>query len=395
MTAPTTLTDLENQLHYLDQPDVPTPELVDTLYQLARRVAETDPTRAEALCRRALSLCTVLMYRPAEVRALTLLAWLNLVQGRMDLALTRALNAEAVARVIREPQLEGHAVYVISLIHEHVGNAQAVRQAHYKLIAIARETDDGLLEANCLLAMGTQHTRQNEHREALHCSLQALALYRRVALNGEGHLIALNNAASAYIQTGDVWSALQHAQKALALCQPNQLRVYTQILHTLGNVHAAMGQLDEALVHFTRALDLNAQAAQNGDITDREFEVTVQLDVAKVQRALNQPAPSFAALQCALEVAQTLDAKPLLAQTHDQLSQAYREAGQVALALAHAEEREAARSSLRQITTERHAKVTRLLTILQASRQHVHQEQCQAAHEWLWQSCLHGNAATC
>ena len=69
--------------------------------------------------------------------------------------------------------------------------------------------------------------------------------------------------------------------------------------------------------------------------------------------------------------------------------------GQVALALAHAEQRETVRASLRQITNERQEKVIRLMAILQASRRHVHQEQCEAAQNWLWRACLHGNAPTC
>ncbi len=386
---------LEERVNRLDLPDQPSREFVDALNDLARAVSATDPARAQSLSKRALKASSQLIYRQGEARALTFLSWLNFVDGQADLALTRALNAEAVARMAHEPTLEGHALYMVALVQDQAGNFAEALKAHQKMVAIARELDDGFLEANAFMAMGLQHSRHGEHKKALNCFMQTKALFRKIDADNDRQVMALNNIASALMETGDVLRALRYAQNALNQCDPQNVRGYTQILHTLGNVHAAMGQLDEALTHFTRAINLNTQAAQSGQIIDREFEVTVQLDLAKVQRASGQREPVFAALQRALEVAQTIDAKPLLVKVHDQLSKAYRESNQIALALAHAEQRESVRATLRQITTERQEKVIRLTAILQASRQHFHQEQCQAAHDWLWRACLHGNAPTC
>ncbi|NJM42610.1 MAG: tetratricopeptide repeat protein [Anaerolineae bacterium] len=387
--------DLEERLTRLDVPDQPSRDLVDALNDLARAVSATDPTRAQHLSKRALQLSSHLVYREGEARALTFLSWLSFLDGRTDLALTRALNAEAVARLAHEPKLEGHALYMVALIHDQVGNFAEAVKAHQKMVAIAREVSDELLEANSLMAMGLQHSRQGNHKKALDCFMRTVAIFRSINADNEFQVTALNNVASALIETGDVLRALDYAQNALAQCNPDNARSYIQILDTLGNVYAAMGQLDEALAHYTRAIQMNAEAIQNGQVTDPEFEANAQLDLAKVQRALNQREQVFAALQRALEVAQALDTKPLLVQIHDQLSKAYRETGQVALALAHAEQREIVRTSLQQITSERHEKVIRLMAILQASRQHIHQEQCQAAQDWLWKACLHGNAPTC
>ena len=386
---------LESQLSYLDQLDEPCHEQVDVLNQLARSLADTDFARSQVLSKRALNLSGQLHYPQGEACALTLLAWLNLIEGRADLALTRALNAEAVARVARDVGLEGHALYMVAVIHDHVGNFNAALQTRYKMIVVAHEANDQSLEGNCLMAIAVQHSRRDEHKKALNYYMQALALYRKINDESERHVLALNNVASALAETGDVLLALQYAKKALAKCNSQNARVHTLILHTFGNIHAAMGQLDESLAYYTHAITLNEQAAQAGYTTDREFEATVQLDMAKVQRAMSQHTLAFVALQRTLEIAQAIDAKPLLAKTHDQLSKAYHEVGNVALALVHAEQREAVRASFRQITLEQHEKVTRVMAILQASRKHVHTEQCQAAQEWLWQSCLHGNAPTC
>ena len=385
----------EARVARLDVPNQPSRELVDAFNDLARAIAETDPARAEGLSKRALQASSQIVYRQGEARALTFLSWLSFLEGRADLALTRALNAEAVARMAHEPRLEGHALYMIALIHDQVGNFDEALKAHQKMIAIARELHDGLLEANSFIAMGLQHSRQGDHKKALNCFMQTLTIYQQTDVDNDRCAVALNNIAAELLETGDVLRALQYAQKALAQCNPDNVRTYIAILHTLGKVNAAMGQLSEALAHYTRAIDLNIQASQNDHTTDHEFEATVQLDIAKVQRALNQREQVFTALQRALEVTQAIDAKPLLVQVHDQLSKAYRDTGQIALALAHAEQRETVRASLRQINTDRHAKVIRVMAILQASRQHIHKEHCQAAQDWLWRSCLHGNAPTC
>jgi tetratricopeptide (TPR) repeat protein len=387
--------DLEENLSRLDVPDRPSRELVDALNNLARSVFSTDPTRAQHLCKRALKLSSHLTYRGGEARALTFLAWLSFLDGRADLALTRALNAEAVARLAHEPKLEGNALYMVALVQDQAGNFAEAMKAHQKMIAIAREVGDELLEANSHSAIGLQHSRRGEHKKALDCFMRTLAILRAINADNERQVLTLNNVASALIETGDVLRALDYAEKALAQCDPDNVRAYMQILHTLGNIHAAMGQLDESLAHYIRAIQVNTEAIQNGQITDREFEATVQLDLAKVLRALKQNDQVFTALQRALEVAQALDAKPLLVQIHDQLSKAYCATSQVALALAHAEQREMVRASLHQITTERNEKVIQLMAILQASRQHIHAEQCEAAQNWLWRACLNGNAPTC
>ena len=389
------LDDPEARLARLDVPNQPSRELVDALNDRARAIAETDPVRAESLTKRALQASSQIVYRQGEARGLTFLSWLSFLEGRADLALTRALNAEAVARMAHEPKLEGHALYMIALIHDQVGNIAEALQAHQKMIAIARELNDGLLEANSFIAMGLQHSRQGNHKNALSCFMQTLAIYRKIDVDNERCVMALNNVAAALMETGDVLRALQYAEKALSQCNPDNVRANMGISHTLGKIYAAMGKLDEALSHYTYAIALNTQATQNGHVTDCEFEAMVQLDIAKVQRAMSKREQVFIALQRALEVTQAIDAKPLLVQVHDQLSKAYRDTGQIALALAHAEQRETVRVSLRQINTDRHEKVIRVMAILQASRRHIHQEHCQAAQDWLWRSCLHGNAPTC
>jgi tetratricopeptide (TPR) repeat protein len=386
---------------HLDQPDCThqanpgTRDFVDALNEHARALASTNPACAQEICQRALRASSDLSYREGEARALTLLAWLNFVHGQLDLALTRALNAEAVARMAHDPRLEGHALYVVALIQDQAGNFAEAMKAHQKTIAIARELGDLSLEANGFLAMGLQHSHQGEHNKALDCFVRAFNFYRQIEADDDRQAMALNNIAFALTEMGDVLRALNYAQQALSKCPPDNLRTYSQILQTTGKVYVAMGQLDEALERFMEALEMASEATTSGQTTEREFEASLHHDIAHMHRVMNQHQPAFVALQHALEIAQAIDAKSLLIDIHDQFSKTYRATNQIALSLAHAEQRESVRASLRQVTTERQEKVTRLITILQASRTHIRQEQCQAAQDWLWRACLNGNAPTC
>ena len=369
----TTLASLEQRLREFEQLAVPCIEWVDVLNSLARAIVDIDSTRAQRLCKDALKLSGELKYLLGAASSLTLTSWLNLVQGRPDLSLTRAVHAQTLARTMENAQQEGHALYVEAMVHDQVGNFEEAQQARQKMINIARNLGDRSLEANCLTTMGMQHSRRGDHSQALQTYQAALRIYRE--LNDERELVALNNAASALTHCGDVSLALDFASRALAQCSTENIRVQTQILHTLGGVYAAMGDVDLALSHHTRALELNAQAAERGQVTDQEFEVTVRLDVATLERAQGQPAMCIATLERALVVANTIDAKPLLVELHDQLSKAYRETDQVALALAHAEQRETTRAKLQKVEAEQSERVMKVMTMLRTARDPQYQEQ--------------------
>jgi len=364
---------LEPRLKEFEQLAVPCIEWVDTINSLARVIVDVDSARAQQLCKEALRLSGELKYVLGAARSLTLTSWLNLVQGRPDLSLTRAVHAQTLARTIDDAQQEGHALYVEAMVHDQVGNFEEAQQSRQKMISIARNLGDRSLEANCLTTMGMQHSRFGDHAKALSSYLAALRIYRE--LKDEREVMALNNAASALTRIGDLSLALDFAGRALENCNTDNVRVHTQILHTMGGVHAAQGEVDVALSYHQRAIDLNANASERGQVIDQEFEITVRLDVATLQRTQGLLAECIATLEHALTVAQAIDAKPLLVELHDQLSKVYRETDQVALALTQAEQREVTRTKLQKVEAEQSERVMKVMSMLRTVRDPLYQQQ--------------------
>jgi len=360
-------------LKEFEQLAVPCIEWVDTINSLARVIVDVDSARAQQLCKEALRLSGELKYVLGAARSLTLTSWLNLVQGRPDLSLTRAVHAQTLARTIDDAQQEGHALYVEAMVHDQVGNFEEAQQSRQKMISIARNLGDRSLEANCLTTMGMQHSRFGDHAKALSSYLAALRIYRE--LKDEREVMALNNAASALTRIGDLSLALDFAGRALENCNTDNVRVHTQILHTMGDVHAAQGEVDVALSYHQRAIDLNANASERGQVIDQEFEITVRLDVATLQRTQGLLAECIATLEHALTVAQAIDAKPLLVELHDQLSKVYRETDQVALALTQAEQREVTRTKLQKVEAEQSERVMKVMSMLRTVRDPLYQQQ--------------------
>lgn len=385
--------DLEQRVAFYEQQAIPCYEWVDALNDLAHELADINPACAQNHSRQAMQVAVEVRYPSGEARALTMVAWLHLGEGRVDLALTRALNAEIVARMARQPHLEGHALYMLAMIHDRVGNFDEAMRARQKLVAIARELQDIALEANCLVTIGMQQTRRGAHKEALQTYSRALALYRR--LQDEREVFALNNIATALLANGDLFLAEEYATKALNVCQPDNVRVYTQILHTLGNISSAMGEVDASRIEYEHILSVSARAAQTGYTTDREFEAQVRLDLAKAYAALQKNGNAFAVLQQALDIAEAHGFKPLLIDIHDQLSKLYQRENLLAMALTHAEQREATRSALTQTQSDQHEKTLRVMAILKASQEQIRKEQQAAFEERLWQRCLNGQVPLC
>lgn len=372
-----TLAALEQQLRQFEALAVPCIEWVDAMNDLARLIVDVDSARAQALCKAALQASGELKYLLGAARSLTLTSWMNLMQGRPDLSLTRALHAQTLARTIDNPQQEGHALYVEAMVHDQVGNFEEAQQARQKMIAIARHLADRSMEANCLTTIGMQYSRRGHHAKALLSYRAALEIYH--ALQDEREAMALNNAASALTHTGDLPLALKYVEDAFRLCRPENIRVKSQILHTMGGVYAAQSEADRALDHYRQATDLNVRASERGQVTDQEFEITVRLDIATLERLKGQSADCITTLKRALQIALTIDAKPLLAEVHDQLSKAYRSTDQVALALLHAEEREKTRAKLQKVEVEQSERVMKVMAMLRTVRDPQYQQQRMAA----------------
>lgn len=360
-----TLEEHRNHLAEFEREGIPVSAFVDALNDLAALLIETDPAQAQRYLRRAHLMAAQLNYAPGQTRSLTLLSWLHLVGGHPERALVRALQAEAVARAAHEPRLEANALYMVSLVHDHVGNFADALAARERTLALARGLADPHLEATCLLAMGAQHARRQNNDEALNCYRQAYALF--LPLSAACANAALNNIATALIGLGRFDEGLALAKQALAACDRANVRHLTLIMQTVGSAYAATNAHESALGQFVTALFTHRCAEQDGYLGDKTFEAALLMDMAKAYAATNNRPMTLSSLEQALMICEAIGTKPILAEVHDALSSFYRKAGVYSLALAHAEQREAVRAACQKIDTEAFDRVLKVMAVVRTA----------------------------
>ncbi|MEO6091072.1 MAG: BTAD domain-containing putative transcriptional regulator [Umezawaea sp.] len=112
----------------------------------------------------------------------------------------------------------------------------------------------------------------------------------------EGRIAVLNNLSAVHQRLGEPREAIRCGQECLRLIDhhPIQLGAVSMVLANLGFAFEQIGELDEALAHFTQALDL---AEQGG----AKFSVAVLLgDLGNVHRDRENPAEAAVYYQRAL-----------------------------------------------------------------------------------------------
>jgi tetratricopeptide (TPR) repeat protein len=365
-TATASLTP-EQQIAEFERVGVPTPVYVDALNELAATLIETDPPQAQQRLRTAHVMAAQLSHVHGETRSLTLLSWLHLVGGHADRALVRALQAEAVARAAHEPSLQANALYMVSLVHDHVGNFADAMAARERAVSLARSQTDHALEGKCLMATGVQYNRHQQFEEALSYYRQAYALF--VPLSPACANAALNNIATALIGLGRFEEGLQLAKQALAECDRANIRHVTLIMQTIGSAHMGLHAYETALGQFVTALFTHRCAQQDGYLGDKTFEAALLLDMARAYAATKNRPMTLGSLEQALAVCEAIGMKPILAEVHDELSNFYRKIGVWSLALAHAEQREKVKAAFQKVEAEDYSRVLKVMALVQAQSQ--------------------------
>jgi tetratricopeptide (TPR) repeat protein len=374
MSSTDSRTNPQQRLDEFEREGVPQQPYVDALNELAATLIETEPAQAQKHLRRAHLMAAQLRYTAGETRSLTLLSWLHLIDGHPDRALVRALQAEAVARAAHEPKLQASALYMVSLVHDHVGNFVDALAARQHTLALAREIGDQALEGKCLMAMGAQHDHRQHFNEALACYRQAYALF--VSLDVACANAALNNIATALVGLGRFDEGLALAKQALAECDRANVRHLTLIMQTIGSAHMALGAHEAALGQYVTALFTHRCAEQDGYIGDKTFEATLLMAMAKAYAATKNRPMTLSSLEQALAISETIGMKPILAEAHDALSNFYCGIHVWSLALAHAEQRETVKATCQLVDVENHKKVMKTMAVVRAASDKLERDLC-------------------
>ncbi|HEU5156839.1 MAG TPA: tetratricopeptide repeat protein [Streptosporangiaceae bacterium] len=194
--------------------------------------------------------------RVGEANCLHDLARVHRRIGRCDVALCHELEALDVRQELGDLRGEVEAYHNLSRIYCHLGlYGWALRDAR-RALAGATELGDQRGRARALSTISDIHRRCGDAEHAQAPAEEALRIQRRIG-DGRGEGVTRDNLARFHLVGGRVTEALEHARLALE-ADPRRHDPYDRAhkLHTLGLIHARLGDADEAMRNFAAELAL-------------------------------------------------------------------------------------------------------------------------------------------
>ena len=177
--------------------------------------------------------------------------------GRCDVALCHELEALDVRQELGDLRGEADAYYNLSRIYCHMGlYGWALRDAQRSL-DIATELGDQHGRAWALSSISDiNHTCGGADEQVRALAEEALRIQRRIG-DSRGEALTRDNLARFHLDGGRVTEALEHARRAVDVDQRRH-DPYDRAheLHTLGLIHARLGQSDDAMRNFAAELAL-------------------------------------------------------------------------------------------------------------------------------------------
>ncbi|OON74944.1 tetratricopeptide repeat protein [Streptomyces tsukubensis] len=287
---------------------------------------------AEPLLRRAVAHWGAAGDSVARARALLDLCAVYTHGSRYDEAISAAREAAAVARSLRDRELESECIHQLSISLWQTGQYTLVRSLQKDSLKLLLQTGNVLRIARCKNLLGIAHLHLGENEEALACFNSSLSDFSEIGYN-RGRYTALNNTAEFHKKNGRPESAEVAYRQAMAVAeQMGNPRDKATLQINLASVMNDLGRTDEALSMYGLALPVLR------DVGDRRAEAIALTRTGRAYRAAGRVEEALRQHVAALEVARAIHAAGEEVDVLYDLALAERDAGRTADAVAHLEE---------------------------------------------------------
>jgi tetratricopeptide (TPR) repeat protein len=241
--------------------------------------------RAEEHYLRALELFRELGDRYGEARTLGNLGTVLWRHGGLRRAEEHYLQALELFRELGDRPGEADALTNLGAIYWRQHRYRHAEEYHQQALRLFRELGDRATEAEALTNLGLVYRRQGRFQQAEEHHQQAVSCYRELG-DRAGEADALNGLAEAAQAAGRPALALARHHAALRVATGTGNRYEQARAHVgLGRAHHATGDLDQARVHWQRALALFGELR----VPDAE---DVRAQLAALDRATTRPLPA-------------------------------------------------------------------------------------------------------
>jgi signal transduction histidine kinase len=308
---------------------------IDALCILALELCEDNPERAYELGRQAYQLSQSgdfhnAPYIKGMVDSMAVTAWYYYEQVT-DYAVALETISEALSLAKSDHYAAGEirAFYQLGLIHHRIGNYPQALDNYLEALNLARQTDHKSLEGQTLRAMARLYSGMDDPNQMLVYNQAALAIFAEI--NDEFYYpLLLNNTSMALMHVGRYEEALAAGFRAKEQFEAvGSWRGLSAVEDTIGQVYAAMGNFDEAIVFMRQSME-----RMSG--TDEKARLSLGLlNLGKLYLQQERPDEALPLLLEALAVTEEIDSKPRLYECHQELSLVYEQKGDLEQALFH------------------------------------------------------------
>ncbi len=254
---------------------------------------------------------------PRTLRALLLLARLNIATAKFDLASTQLEAARRLASASGDDGALADVESGTSLMAEHKGDRTAERRASLSELEYAKRSGSSKWLSRALIDLGDSYLKTRNFRESLKYSRLAVSITGRA----EDHDVALFNEGIAYIGLGKLKVGRERAEQAIddtlasddLADAEDMLREYadsleqTEHLVMAIDVYRRHDELGAKLISRTRQLAFELSAKADSERRARDFEFlrrdaalkAAELQGQRLRQQLALAATLFIACICA------------------------------------------------------------------------------------------------
>ena len=332
---------------------VPSTQLVDVLNELAQALSQSDIQRALEVSKEAHKLAYLLHHHLGMAISLARLGWLNLEIGAFETALLQAHEAQFLAEHMHDYVLITRSVHVIAAAQLMAGNFAKAEKLWLRLAQLAQSNNDLPRQADALSSLGRMFEVQRDFDRSLEYYRQGHDIYFELA--DINHILAKNNMAYALTMRSRHLDALELAEQALRLCDPEWQVWRALFLNTLGATHAHLQRYDLARSEFGESLTLSLSPAGR-----KTSAVEALLGIARVEVVQNRMPAAYDKLERAIALAAEIKSVPQQIEAHKILFRLYQLAHNQEHADQHHEAYLALQNQIALERIERHASVMRI-----------------------------------
>ncbi len=297
------------------------------LEQAEQQRQQGHPQQAIQTLQQVLAIARALKDRELEAIALLGLGlnYKNISQGQQ--ALDYYNQALPIFREVGNRSREATTLNNIGVVYNAIGQPQKALEYYNQTLTLRREVGDAGGEATTLNNIGSVYNAIGQPQKGLEYFNQALAILREVGDAG-GEATTLNNIGGVYYNIGQPQKALEYFNQALPIRkQVGDLSGEATTLNSIGFVYQNIGQPQKALEYFNQALPIRKQ------VGDRAGEATTLNNIGGVFANIGQPQKALNYYNQALPILQEVGFRSGEASTLNNIGGVYRSIGQLQKAL--------------------------------------------------------------